>query len=220
MADVIRQSGGKVAGISNILRQPFYEKCNLLDDLYWKTKTATLYRAVFGGIGSKCIIRRPMFISNPQYIFLGSRVQIRDGVRLEAVVHTRHRTPHLLIGNNVNIEQNVHIVCQGRIVIGNDVSITGNCAIIDATHPYEDIANEQKIGARILDEDSYVEIGDGTFLGFASLIMPNVRIGKRCVIGAHSVVTSDIPDYSVALGTPARVIRRYDPTAEAWLSVN
>jgi len=153
-------------------------------------------------------------------MYLGSRVQIRDGARLEAVLHTAHRTPHLSIGNNVNIEQNVHIVCQGRIEIGSDVSITGNCAIIDTTHPYYDVMDPLKIGARILDEDTFVEIGDGTFLGFASLIMPNVRIGKRCVIGAHSVVTSDVPDYSVAIGSPARVIRRYDPSVGAWVTVN
>jgi len=179
-----------------------------------------LYRMVFGSMGANSLIRRPMFISNPRYMYLGSRVQIRDGARLEAVLHTAHRTPHLSIGNNVNIEQNVHIVCQGRIEIGSDVSITGNCAIIDTTHPYYDVMDPLKIGARILDEDTFVEIGDGTFLGFASLIMPNVRIGKRCVIGAHSVVTSDVPDYSVAIGSPARVIRRYDPSVGAWVTVN
>jgi acetyltransferase-like isoleucine patch superfamily enzyme len=50
-------------------------------------------------------------------------------------------------------------------------------------------------------------------------VLPGVTIGKHCVIGANSVVTSDIPDFSVAVGVPARVIRRYDATA-GWIKVD
>ena len=209
-----------VARVKRVLRLPFYEQLSLLKELYWRFKTATFYRAVFGSVGAKSVIRNPMFVANPKYIFLGKGVHIRDGARLEAVLHNPHRTPRLSIGNNTNIEQNVHIVCQGRIEIGNDVSITGNCAIIDTTHPYQDVENPQKIGERILDQESFVEIGNGSFLGFGSLIMPNVRVGRRCVIGAHSVVTSDVPDYSVVIGNPARMIRRYDSPAGKWIGVN
>jgi acetyltransferase-like isoleucine patch superfamily enzyme len=77
-----------------------------------------------------------------------------------------------------------------------------------------------KIGKRILDENSFVEIGDGCFLGFGTLIMPNVRIGKYCIIGAHSVVTKDVPDYSVVAGNPACIVRRYDPESDVWKKVD
>ncbi len=62
------------------------------------------------------------------------------------------------------------------------------------------------------------EIGDGSFIGFGSVILPNVRIGVQVVIGANSVVTADIPDYSVAAGSPAIVLKRYDWEKQAWVS--
>ena len=51
-------------------------------------------------------------------------------------------------------------------------------------------------------------IGDGSYIGINAVIVGNVRIGKHCVIGANSVVTKDVPDYCVAVGSPARVIKK------------
>jgi acetyltransferase-like isoleucine patch superfamily enzyme len=205
--------------LSNFLKKPFYQKLNSVTSKYWQLKTVVFYKTVFGSMGRGCIICRPMLLENPQFIHLGESVHIREGVRLEAVVQNSPRIPRLSIGNNVNIEQNVHIVCQSRIYIGNNVSITGNCAIVDTTHPYQDVHDPTKIGSRILDEDSFVEIGDGCFIGFCAMIMPNVSIGNYCVIGAHSVVTKDVPDYSVVAGNPATLVRRYDPKSETWEKV-
>jgi maltose O-acetyltransferase len=55
-----------------------------------------------------------------------------------------------------------------------------------------------------------VTIGDEVFVGYGTIILPNVRIGSRVVVGAGSVVTRDIPDNSVAAGNPAKVIGTYD----------
>ena len=151
---------------------------------------------------------------------IGKNVSIQQGARIEVIIVDANRIPELRIGDNVNIEQNVHLVCHSRITIGRDVSITGNCAIVDVTHPYADINDPVKIGTRILNEDSFVVIGDGCFLGFGALIMPNVRIGKYCIIGAHSVVTKDVPDYSVVAGNPARLLRSYDPESDTWKKVD
>jgi len=74
-----------------------------------------------------------------------------------------------------------------------------------------------KIGARIEDKDSFVEIGDGSFIGYGSVILPNVKIGTYVVIGANSVVVTDIPDYSVAAGAPAMVVKRYDREKQIWV---
>ncbi len=161
-------------------------------------------------MGARCIIRKPLMMRNLRYITLGNNVSIRQGIRLEVVLSNPKRTPVLVIGNNVNIEQNVHIVCHSKIIIGNDVSITGNCAIVDVTHPYGD-EDSGKIGARILDEDSFVEISDGAFLGYGSVVLPNVRIGRKAVIGANAVVTHDVPDYGVVAGNPAKLLKIYTP---------
>ena len=62
-------------------------------------------------------------------------------------------------------------------------------------------------------------IGNGTWIGTNAVIVGNIQIGKHCVIGANSVVTKDIPDYSVAAGIPAKVIKRYDFEEEEWVRV-
>lgn len=60
----------------------------------------------------------------------------------------------------------------------------------------------------IVQEGQTVTIGDGSYIGINAVIVGNVRIGKHCVIGANSVVTKDVPDYCVAVGSPARVIKK------------
>lgn len=63
-----------------------------------------------------------------------------------------------------------------------------------------------------------VSIGDGSWLGFGAVVLPGARIGKHVTIGANSVVTGEIPDYSVAVGSPAKVIRRY-LDGQGWVTV-
>jgi len=196
---------------------PFFEKLEFLKFAYFRAKTHLFYRHVFGSMGKRCVIIRPISLYNARFIRIGDRVRINHGARLDAIVHKPSRIPELRIGNNVNIEQNVHIVCHSRISIGDNTSITGNCAIVDVTHSWNDITDPSPIGQRILDEDSFVEIGDGSFLGFGTIVLPNVRIGKHCVIGANSCVTRSIPDYSVAAGNPAVVIRHYDFSTKSWV---
>ena len=61
-----------------------------------------------------------------------------------------------------------------------------------------------------------MEIGDGSWLGTHVVIAGNVKIGKHCVIGANSVVTKDIPDYCVAAGIPAKIIKKYNFDTCTW----
>lgn len=199
--------------------KPFFDKLNTLSTAYYFMKGVLLYRLVFRRFGYGSLIRRPTLISNPRFIAIGDRVTIRDGVRLEAIQTNPARAPELAIGSGTNIEQNVHIVCHSRVHVGENVSITGHCAIVDVTHPHEDVHDSRKIGDRILDEQSYVEIGSGSFLGFGTVVLPNVRIGRFAIIAAHSVIVDDIPDYSVAAGAPARVIKRFAPETGTWVSV-
>lgn len=184
-----------------------HEWVSLLASVPSLLKSRFYYPAIFAEFGGRSILSKPTLLVLPRHIHIGEDVVIRPGARLEIVRDGTGRTPMLRIGNNTGIEQNVHIVCHHRVVIGNDVSITANCAIVDTTHPFDDIQPTVKVGSLIKDDDAFVEIGDGTFLGFGTIVLPNVRIGKGCVIGAHSVVTRDIPDYSVAAGAPAKVLR-------------
>jgi acetyltransferase-like isoleucine patch superfamily enzyme len=208
-----RSMFGKVRGF---LGSPLPEKLNALELAYYRLKAILYYRHVFASFGRGSVLYKPMRLTNPRFMHIGKNVVIRNGARMEALVTDPENFPELRIGDNVNIEQNVHIVCHSNIVIGNDVSITGNCAIVDVTHPFNDVHDSIKIGDRILKERSYLEIGARSFLGFNAIVLPNVRIGRFCVVGAHSLVSRDIPDYSVVAGNPARIVRRYDEAKEEW----
>jgi len=193
--------------VSKLRRKDLHQWILLIGSIGTRFKSKFYYPLIFGRFDSGSLLGAPSVLAEPRYIYVDSGVTIRKGARLEAVVLHPERPPTLRIGRNVNIEQNVHIVCHHRVIIGNDVSITANCSIVDTTHPSDNIPVGAKRGAMIVDDESSVEIGDGTFLGIGCVVLPNVRIGVGCVIGANSVVTRDIPDYSVAAGAPARVLR-------------
>lgn len=184
---------------------------------YAMGKTAFFYRRVFKRIGARSVIYRPVLIGNPRFISIGERVTIRQGARLEVVLDGVNEAPRLEIGSFTNIEQNVHFACHCRVVVGERVSVTANCAIVDVTHPYEDVGDRRGIGSRIDVADSFVEIGDDCFIGIGALILPNVRLGRHCVVGAHAVVTRSFPDYSVVAGAPARLVKQYRPETGDWV---
>ena len=62
-----------------------------------------------------------------------------------------------------------------------------------------------------------VIIEDGCWLGVGVCILPGVKIGKNSVIGANSIVTRDVPEYSIAVGNPAQIIKKYDPEQQTWI---
>jgi acetyltransferase-like isoleucine patch superfamily enzyme len=180
---------------------------NLLDSFWPRLKSRLYYPFVFASFGRGSILYAPTFLGNAKYIHIGKRVHIRPGVRLEVVLANDLRLPQIVIEDDVNIEQNVHIVCHNRILVEAGASITGFCSIVDTTHPIDGLGTEEKMGSIILDDDAVVTIGRGAFLGMGARILPNVRIGAGAVIGANSVVTHDVPDYAVAAGVPAKVRR-------------
>lgn len=177
-----------------------------------------LYKPQFQQLYISSYIKRPILIS-PKYISLGKNVHVRDNARIEAICKYNEINfiPHIDIKDNVSIEQNCHITCGNHIEIGKNTSIAANVTITDIEHPYTNITTpierqDIQIGEVIIDCNS--KIYNNT------VILPNVHIGKHCVIGANSVVTKDIPDYSVAVGAPARIIKKYDPQRKKWIKTN
>ena len=182
--------------------------------------TCFYWRFKFHSLGKKSILYKPILVTNPKNIDIGHGTSIRDGARLEVINRPEFGwKAKLSIGNNVNIEQGVHIICQGNVVIEDNVSITPYCVIVDTYHPHHH-PSESKIGDRLPEEKTFVKIGKGTFIGTHSIIMPNVSVGSYCVIGAGSVVTKCIPDYSIAMGSPARVTGSYDSENKVWVNTS
>jgi acetyltransferase-like isoleucine patch superfamily enzyme len=88
--------------------------------------------------------------------------------------------------------------------------------ITDQNHDYTDIS--VPISQQSQPERAVV-IGDSSWIGFGSVVLPGVTIGRHVVVGANSVVTSDLPDYSVDVGVPARVIKKLDSNG-VWVAVD
>ncbi|MED5593608.1 acyltransferase [Janthinobacterium sp. P210006] len=202
--------------LKKIFQEDIFNIFNLLDLFLVRVKTKCFYKLFFGSIGKKSVIYKPTLIANPKNIFIGDFVTIRNGARIEVVRTNGNFSPRISIGNNVNIEQNVHIVCGSNISIGDNVSITGGVAIVDIVHPYENVDDESKIGSRLQCEGNYVDIAENVFIGYGSIIMPNVKIGKNSIIGAHSVVNVNVPAFSVVAGNPAKIIKTYCFKDKEW----
>lgn len=182
--------------------------------LFWARRLAA--------IGKRSILYRPMMVKHLRYISVGAHTGIREGARLEVILRPEvMQAPRLAIGDHVNIEQGVHIICQGQVTIEDHVSITPYCVIADTDHPFNDPDQLPKIGSRLNTcADSFVRIGRGSFIGAHSIILPNVTIGCGCVIGAGAVVTRSVARYSLAVGAPARVVRRFNVVTRVWEAVS
>ena len=181
----------------------------LVTQCYWRGRLKAL--------GKMTILYRPLVVINASHISIGSRAFIREDARLEVLVRQDVAwIPELVLADGVTIEQGFHTVCQGRVEIGEDVAIGPYCIIVDTRHPHDPPDTLPRMGERLPAEFSHVIIGAGTMIGGHVVILPDVVIGRCCVIGAGSVVTKNIPDYSVALGNPARVIKQFDVITRTW----
>ncbi|MCJ8208914.1 sugar O-acetyltransferase [Mucilaginibacter sp. RS28] len=109
---------------------------------------------------------------------------------------------NIYAGENVYFNVNCVVLDVMKVSIGNNVFCAPAVQIYTATHPLDAIERRSTEFAKP------VTIGDDCWIGGGSIICPGVTIGNRCVIGAGSVVTKDIPDDSLAVGNPAKVIRK------------
>jgi acetyltransferase-like isoleucine patch superfamily enzyme len=138
-------------------------------------------------------------------------------VMKNAILHVynfRH-LPHsgITIGARSLIGESCILRGQGGITIGDDVYLGTLVQILAVNHVFADISrpiSHQGITAQ------GISIGDGSWIGSGAIILDGVRIGRNVVIGAGAVVTKDVPDYCIAVGNPARVVRdlRRDPMPE------
>ncbi|MEO7775002.1 MAG: DapH/DapD/GlmU-related protein [Steroidobacteraceae bacterium] len=141
-------------------------------------------------------------ITHADAIRIGARFGISSGCRL--ICQDPDKGSRLTIGDDVLLNTGVLINadCGGRISIGNKVLLGPNVVIRAAGHRFDD--KQQPILTQGHEAGS-IDIGDDVWIGANAVILPNVRIGSGCVVGAGSVVTRDLPDHAVAMGVPARV---------------
>lgn len=177
-----------------------------------------MYTILF--IPSARLIRLPIDVRFKGNINWGYGLTTGFGCRFEAYNYGVSNNDKILIfGNNIEIGDNVHIAAGECISIGNNVLMASKIFITDMLHgsysgEYVDspvsTPNSRKISIK------HVIIEDNVWIGESVSIMPGVRIGCGSVIGANSVVTKNIPPYCIAVGNPAKPIKRYNFDLKIW----
>jgi acetyltransferase-like isoleucine patch superfamily enzyme len=156
--------------------------------------------------------------------------------RLDVIPRAQHHERHRLsVGKNTLIESlcaictwhgdviledgasiGIGSIVMGPVSIGEGSACSQNCFISGQSHHYEDVSkNFLRQGI----QTGQVVIGKNVWIGANSVILPGVKIGDNSVIGAGSIITDDVPAYSVVTGNPARIIKQYDSKLKQWARV-
>ncbi|MFZ4520398.1 MAG: acyltransferase [Bacteroidales bacterium] len=157
--------------------------------------------------GSGSVIRRYTRID----VFPWNKFNIGDECTIEDFVTINNGVGDVIIGNNSRIGMGNTII--GPVHIGNDVIFAQNIVLSGLNHGYQDVntpIRKQPV------TKSLIRIEDEVWIGANSVVVAGVTIGKHSVIAAGSVVTKDVPAFSVAVGNPARVIKQYNPSTVTW----
>lgn len=183
--------------------------------ILWSLWFALIHAPSFRMIGRGAFLFRPFRIDGARGIEMGSKTVLQRGTWLYCC-GIEGIPASLKIGKGCVFGYNNHITAVRDVVIGDNVLTANNVYISDNLHGYENIT--KPILHQPVRFKKSVVIGDGCWIGENACII-GACIGKNCVIGANAVVTHDIPDYSVAVGVPAEVIRQFDPHSKKWISV-
>ena len=181
------------------------------------------YRFLLRRMGRAAVIGRNVTLRHPGRTSLGSRVVVEDNAVLDAKggygdgitigddVFIGRGTIFsmgggtIAVGEGSSFGSNCRIGSLGEIKIGKKVLVAAYVYILAANHRYE--RTDIPVIDQPVESQGGIEIGDGTWIGAYAMIMDGVRIGEHSIIGAHTLVTKDVPPYSVVVGVPGRVVR-------------
>lgn len=164
------------------------------------------------------IIRLPFFIRGKKFIRWEKGFTTGVGCRLEAF--SSNKVMVMKFGNNVQLNDYVHITAMKCVSVGNNVLMASKIYISDCVHGFYNGNKYDSSPLTFPIERKYqikaVIIEDNVWLGESVCVLPGVTIGKGSIIGALSVVTKSIPPYSIAVGNPARVIKKFNFDTNKW----
>lgn len=174
----------------------------------WALRALT-YKLFFSNIGKLSYIGKPLYIEGKIYISIGDRVRIYPRIRMKAF-----NGGIIQIGNNLAIEQNVHIISgKGKLSIGDGTTISANVFISNVDHEYRDVS-KSVMEQQLLFKDT--QIGNSCFIGYGAVILPGTILGDHCIVGANAVVRGSYPGNCVLAGNPAKIIKKYNLELKCW----
>ena len=173
-------------------------------------------RRKLGHLGKACHLGDGIRTKYGKLVWIGDKVTIGDKALLYAHPEDKRRTePIITIGSGSHLSEFNYLSARSGITIGTNVLFSAHVLVIDHSHAFTDI--HTPIMHQPVDSIKPVTIGDGSWIGMHAAILPGAKIGRNCVIGVGSVVNTVIPDYCVAVGSPARIVKHFDPATGAWV---
>ena len=190
--------------VRRLQRERFYRKYIYID---------RSSRIGSNGIGKGCLLE------GDENITIGKNTFIGEGSELIAYKSHFERLldSHLTIGDHVRITARCRITCAGNITIEDDVLFAPDVFVTDHNH-----GTNPEIEGGYSPQDITIKdvvIKKGAWLGQRACVLPGVVIGEHSIIGANSVVTKAVPAFSMAVGSPAKVIKRWNFVRKQWESV-
>ena len=189
---------------------------NFLRPLYRELKCLSLSAIIFrfrvGRCGKRLKVGKNITLYKPLFIRIGNDVIISDNVSL--FVNPLKDKADIIIGNRVLLGKYNDFGCSNKIVIEDDVITAPYVHITDRDHNFEDVTTP--IMWQGANSKGPVIIKKGCWIGFGAQIMSGVVIGQQSVVAAGSIVTKDVPEYSVVGGNPAKIIKKYNVITQKW----
>jgi acetyltransferase-like isoleucine patch superfamily enzyme len=200
--------------INKFIRLPLSRKIEYASYSYHKALTYLFYKMRFQHIGRSCVVKCPLYIT-PEFIDFGDNVKIGYHARIEAIdsFNGQNYAPKIVFEDGVTLQQRCHIAAAGTLTIGKNTMVSFDVMITDVDHEY------LSIGIPIGSQNLIVKktkIGDNCFIGAGAKIQAGTLLGRQCIVGSNSVVRGVFPDFSVIVGAPAKVIKRYNPRTSEW----
>ncbi len=219
----------------NQLLATILKKIGILVACHTQQHQATVARKLlprFANTPKNVNIDLPRNIVNPSRIFLGNDIYLGPNSLLIALTGypgptmqhpekkgmTQHFDSKISIGNRVTSTGQLQVAAMSEIIIEDDVMFATNVNITDGFHGYTRIDEPYKY-QEIINISSII-IKRGCWIGQNVVIFPGVTIGEMSIIGANSVVTKSIPERCIAVGSPAKVIKKWDKEEEDWAPVH
>ena len=157
------------------------------------------------------LIRRPVYVRGKKGMAFGKGFTTGYRCRFEMM----GEGVTLRLGENCKIGDNVHIVASRQVTIGDNCLFASHIFISDTNHGTGKENPMTPPDSRPLSADP-VSIGSNVWLGEGVAVLPGAQIGDGCIIGAHAVVKGEIPPYTIAVGAPAKPVKKYNFETNIW----
>ena len=191
---------------------------SIIYELLIRKKIGFLKKSEFAYYGDSSVIEKPYLqLSGLKGILIGNNVTILKNSRL--AVYGDITKPSIIIGDRCYIGFGFTALsnAKSKIEIGDEVLFASNVLITSENHGINPESSLPYMSQELTGKD--VSVGDGCWIGEKVIILPGVKIGKKCIIGAGTVVTKSIPDFSIVVGNPARIIKQYNFSKNCWESI-